>query len=235
MSDDSTKSTATKRVEETSQAEQAAHAENEAIGTVTAAGIAGVERAFLRLTFWQTLLSLAGVFVGGVALYAALTESQAVREQTAASVWPYVQMMMTDTDIDDRASFALSFTNVGVGPARIGSARLVVGGRVYRSWQQVADIGLPAGAGSLGESWGKTSLTGRVLAPGESVTAFSTDQRELALAMQKSVYAGATNFSFCFCSIFDQCWVKGGSDRLVTDPVVPVDECPDYGEEAFLD
>lgn len=49
--------------------------------------IAGLEKKFLRLTFWQTILSVAGVFTGAVALYAALTESQAVRQQTAATVW----------------------------------------------------------------------------------------------------------------------------------------------------
>ena len=48
------------------------------------------ERVFVRLTFWQTVLSLAGVFIGTVALYAALTESAAVRQQTAAAVWPFV-------------------------------------------------------------------------------------------------------------------------------------------------
>ncbi|AQA17321.1 hypothetical protein BST95_02850 [Halioglobus japonicus] len=50
--------------------------------------IAQIERTFLRLTFWQTTLSLAGFFTGAAALHAALNESQAVRQQTAASVWP---------------------------------------------------------------------------------------------------------------------------------------------------
>jgi hypothetical protein len=51
-----------------------------------------VERAFLRLTFWQTLLSLVGVFVGAVALYAALTESQRrATSRPPQTVWPYLQ------------------------------------------------------------------------------------------------------------------------------------------------
>jgi len=37
--------------------------------------MAQIERTFLRLTFWQTILSLAGVFTGAVALYAALSQS----------------------------------------------------------------------------------------------------------------------------------------------------------------
>jgi len=54
------------------------------------------ERLFLRLSLWQTVLSLVGVFVAFVALYAALTESEAVRRQTAAGVWPYVQLTIND-------------------------------------------------------------------------------------------------------------------------------------------
>ncbi|GAB5413964.1 MAG: hypothetical protein Cons2KO_15670 [Congregibacter sp.] len=207
----------------------------DAPSNAAAIGMAGVERAFLRLTFWQTLLSLAGVFVGGVALYAALTESQAVREQTAAAVWPYVQMMMIDTATDERASFALKFSTVGVGPARIRGARLVVDGRVYRSWQEVADDAFPQGSGQLGDVWGKTTLTGRVLAPGEEITALSTDQRDFALAMQKAIYSGVTSFSFCFCSIFDQCWIQDSQRTALKDKVAAVEECPDFGDEAFLD
>jgi hypothetical protein len=53
--------------------------------------------------------------------------------------------------------------------------------------------------------------------------------------MQEAVYSGATEFSFCFCSIFDQCWIQDGSKTAVTDPVQSVGACPDYGDEAFLD
>ena len=45
--------------------------------------LAHTERIFLRLTLLQTVLSVAGVFIAVVALYAALTESSAVRQQTS--------------------------------------------------------------------------------------------------------------------------------------------------------
>ena len=77
---------------------------------------AQTERAFLRLTFWQTVLSVAGVFIAVVALYAALTESAAVRQQTAAAVWPFVQFSTEDSDSGEAAEFMMSFTNSGVGP-----------------------------------------------------------------------------------------------------------------------
>lgn len=98
--------------------------------------IANIERAFLRLTFWQTVLSLAGVFTGVVALYAALNESRAVRDQTAASVWPYIQIIINDTDDGAQARFALSLENVGVGPALMRGVELRLGGEPVRSWMR---------------------------------------------------------------------------------------------------
>ncbi|MEJ2330125.1 MAG: hypothetical protein P8Z33_09715 [Gammaproteobacteria bacterium] len=44
------------------------------------------EHHIIRLTFWQTILSVVGVVIAVLALYAALTESAAVRQQTAAAV-----------------------------------------------------------------------------------------------------------------------------------------------------
>ena len=46
--------------------------------------LSGAERTFVRMTRWQTILSVVGIFIAVVALYAALKESAAVRQQTAA-------------------------------------------------------------------------------------------------------------------------------------------------------
>lgn len=206
---------------------------DETASTQLSGGIAGIERAFLRLTFWQTLLSLAGVFTGAVALYAALNESQAVREQTAAAVWPYVQLMLNDTDDGETAHFSLSFENVGVGPARMRGVRLRLGDEVIHSWDEVTQRAMGKAA-RVGVDFGRNSVSRRVIAPGESVEAFQTDDRELALAMQKAVYAGRASLEYCFCSIFDRCWTSGIGADAVDDPT-PVDQCPDYGEDRFRD
>jgi hypothetical protein len=199
-----------------------------------AGGMASIERAFLRLTFWQTLLSLVGVFVGAVALYAALNESQAVREQTAAAVWPYVQMMMSDSDNGSQAHFALTFKNVGVGPARMRGMALTVGNEPVLSWDQAATR-LRGEELRVGVDYGRSSVSRLVIAPGESVVAFQTDDRELALAMQESVYGGSVQLRYCFCSIFEQCWLSGVSDDTLALELESVESCPDFGAAAFRD
>ena len=92
---------------------------------------------FCVLPSGKHFLSLAGVFTGGVALYAALGESQAVRQQTAATVWPYVQVTIKDHVRDDQAEFTLELSNVGVGPARMREMQLLFEGEAQRDWAGV--------------------------------------------------------------------------------------------------
>ncbi len=200
----------------------------------TVSAVADIEKRFLRLTFWQTILSVAGVFTGAVALYAALTESQAVREQTAASVWPYVQYMINDTDTGDSASFALSLENVGVGPARMQGVLVTLNGEAVRDWQSLTSA-LIGRSAELGAEYGKSSINRRVLAPGDSVVAFQTQYTELALKFQEAIYQGALGLTYCYCSIFDECWSTSSGSKAGDDPLHAVTQCPDYGDKSFLD
>ena len=199
-----------------------------------ATGIADIERAFLRLTFWQTLLSLAGVFTGAVALYAALNESEAVRRQTAAAVWPYVQFMINDRDDGESAHFALSFDNVGVGPAQMRSMLLTLDGEAVTGWD-AATAALLGSSAELGVQYGKSTVSQRVLAPGDSVVAFQTSDRDLALAMQRAVYGGAAVLSYCYCSIFEECWQSSSASDPGAKWVTAVDSCPTHGARGFRD
>lgn len=193
-------------------------------------GLASIERVFLRLTFWQTLLSLAGVFTGAVALYAALGESQAVRQQTAATVWPYVQFIINDHANDDEAHMALEMSNVGVGPARIRDIQIQVGGEPYVGWDALLEKFL--GEAARDAEYGRSTVKRRVLAPGESLTFFQTRNRDLVLAMQSAIFQGDISLRYCYCSIFDDCWAVH-IERIAGPEPMPVDVCPDYGDESF--
>lgn len=194
-------------------------------------GFASIERAFLRLTFWQTLLSLAGVFTGGVALYAALGESEAVRQQTAATVWPYVQLTIRDFVQDDKAAFSLELSNSGVGPAKMREMQLLIDGEVYRDWRAVLTSFLDEEF-AQGVRYGRSDVTGRVLSPGETLTSFHTTDRVVVEGMQAGIYSGRVSLSYCYCSIFDDCWNAQISAVGGPEPS-PVEECPVYGEDRF--
>lgn len=189
--------------------------------------LAQTERIFLRLTFWQTVLSVAGAFIAIVALYAALTESAAVRQQTAAAVWPFVQFLTEDSDTGESAEFTMSFTNTGVGPARMRTMQLVIDGEPIRDWAHaVKQLG-----GQLTDHVSRNFISSRVLSPNQKVITFSTTDPVLARKFQATV-ANPENFiAFCYCSIFDECWLSDSRQDLQNPEAV--EECPDFGDAAF--
>jgi hypothetical protein len=189
--------------------------------------LTAADRIFVRMSLWQTVLSVAGVFIAVVALYAALKESAAVRQQTAAAVWPFVQLLIEDYDSGDSARFAMSFMNVGVGPARLHAVRLELDGKPMRDWAQaVTTLG-----GDTTSSVSRNFISGRVLRPDEKVDMISTMEPDLARRFQAAI-ADPNNFIvYCYCSIFGECWVAD-SRRDLQDPA-PVEICPDFGEAAF--
>ena len=186
-----------------------------------------VERIFVRLTFWQTVLSVAGVFIAIVALYAALTESAAVRQQTAATVWPFVQLLIEDYDTEANAGFTMSLSNAGVGPARMRALRLVIDGEPIRDWDHAVTLL----DGMITAQVSRNFVNDRVISPDETVDLFSTTDPDLARRFQAAVANPNTSVTYCYCSIFDECWLAD-SQKDIQNPE-PVDECPDFGDAVF--
>ena len=185
------------------------------------------ERIFVRISIWQTVLSVVGLFVAAVALYAALTESEAVRRQTAASVWPYVQLTVSDHERPDSAEFKLTLTNAGVGPARMHAMRVTVNGAAQRTWEDaIAGVGAQAS-----QPFSQNSVGNRVIQAGESVDIFRVTEPALTRRFRDAVAQGAGAVEYCYCSIFEQCWAA--DSRRSDDGPRSVQRCPDYGAEQF--
>lgn len=186
------------------------------------------ERLFLRISIWQTVLSIAGIFIAAVALYAALTESEAVRRQTAASVWPYVQLSVDDHLSTDAALFELSLTNSGVGPAHIRAMRVTIGGRAMLTWKDA----VLAVVGTDAPAFSQTFANNRVFRPGERVTIFGTRAPVLVRALREAVVNESAGVEYCYCSIFDECWTV--DSRSPEAGPASVAACTDYGGAEFL-
>lgn len=196
-------------------------------GADALAALARTEQRMVRLTFWQTLLSVAGACIAVLALFATLRESEEVRRQTAAAVWPYVQVRLADYVRGDAAEFTLTFTNTGVGPAKVRSLAMTVGGQPVASWEALLErLDQPADS-----PYGRDFISHRVLAPGESVRVFSTTHPPLVQALQAAIRGEGTVLSLCYCSIFDECW-ESRSDAERADPA-PVAACPAPGPGQF--
>jgi hypothetical protein len=187
------------------------------------------ERHIIRLTFWQTVLSVVGVVIAVLALYAALTESAAVRQQTAAAVWPFVQLMIEDYDTGDAAGFSFALTNVGVGPAKMQGLRLSIDGNVTRNWSEL----VASADGDTGAALNRNFISDRVLRPDETVVVLSTTDAELARKLAGAVINKQRSvLTFCYCSIFDECWLADSRKDLQAPALV--NACPGFGDETYL-
>jgi hypothetical protein len=189
--------------------------------------LSGAERVFVRLSLWQTALSVVGVFIAVVALYAALTESAAVRRQTSAAVWPFVQVATADYDSGEAAGFTLSLINAGVGPAKVQAVRMIIDDEPMRDWAAV--VGYLGG--TLDDQVARSSVRGRVLSPDEKLDLISVTDPALARQLQAATANQENSISYCYCSIFDECWLVD-SRRDALNPE-PVDRCPDFGDATF--
>jgi len=185
------------------------------------------EQRFVRLAWWQTVLSVVGVFIALVALYAALVESQAVRQQTAAAVWPFVQLSIEDADYGEQASFRLGLTNAGVGPAKMRDMKIQLNGHaIQNSTHLLSTLAVPTTT-----PISRNFISGRVLRPEETVVLFSTSDVTLVRKLQAAMRAPENAISFCYCSIFDECWLADSRQDLQNPK--PIERCPDFGADAF--
>ena len=195
-----------------------------------APGVLALSRAenhIVRLTFWQTILSVVGILVALLALYAALNESAAVRQQTAAAVWPFVQLAIDDFDTGAEAGFSIGFTNAGVGPAKVGDVLVSIGGKPAPDWRTfIGFVGGDADA-MVSRNW----ISDRVLRPDETVELIATMDVPLARRLITAIREPGNYIVFCYCSIFDDCWLADSRKNLQAPE--PVEMCPDYGDATY--
>ena len=183
------------------------------------------ERIFVRINIVQTILAVAGVFTGAVALYAALNESAAVRRQSEAAVWPIIQLYVSDFANQDSAEFKVSLNNTGVGPARMKSMRVRMNGVAAKDWREA----LRLATGADDTPFAKSYSVGRVIAAGETADIFSVNDRASVEKLSAAAASGAAQIDYCYCSIFNACWLQS-SDEIEAEPVKT---CPDFGREQF--
>ena len=171
----------------------------------------------------EMLVGLSAVVIGICALGISLYETKLMREQQRAAVLPIVELSRSHyiDEIDGDTSkwrLSLQAENVGIGPARILDFVVSVDGKPYTTWSAAMRALLRR---DVEIRYGQSSINGRTIPAGRSVTMF--DLADKALAADVVGEFDRLNYEACFCSVFDECWktsyeLFGGS--------VPVESCP---------
>lgn len=170
------------------------------------------ERINIRIAATQTVLAIVGIFIGSVALYAALGESEAVRKQTEASVWPRVDVVSAYYGIAGEERVEIIARNRGIGPAVVKSVIVAVDGEPQKNWFDVIRALSPGDRPSISNQ----EIDKAVISPNEDVRLLSLEEKYSSkaqtLAVRDAFIAKRLSVEICYCSVFDSCWETRSKD-----------------------
>lgn len=169
----------------------------------------------------ETIVGLSALFVSLVAVFIAVYSAMTDRAYARASVWPYLEVLHSNSQ--SGKSLSISIENVGVGPARVKYVTLEYDGKFYRSWDELIR------ESNRGESYQfRSSYIGsRTIASQRNIKAIETSLP----AFYEMIYSSNVDkfqLNICYCSIYDDCWL------LEKNGVKAVEECLISEDKKFL-
>ncbi|MEO1322235.1 MAG: hypothetical protein AAFV59_04425 [Pseudomonadota bacterium] len=202
-------------------------------------------RLLVRLSLLQLIPAVVGIFIATLALYAALNESDAVRKQQQATVWPHLQVDRTNITTDENVGIIVRVSNRGIGPARVRAANVTLDGEPLSSWNDLFSKLHPDARGYFPRTDSHVGTT--VLVPGSEVVVIdlntdvftefdlasmdgiaTLEQTEsLIVSFRNALADDRIEMELCYCSVFDDCWHVSSIER---DPN-PVRNCTVYLNE----
>jgi len=210
-------------------------------GAQPAPELTRADRIAMRMSAAQTVLAVIGFLVGLIALYAALNEADAVRKQQQASVWPYLDLAVSNNNVLGHEFTTIAVANKGIGPARIRSVDVRLDDAPVSNWWELLERVAESDAGPFLIS--NADLNNKVLAAGDEVEMMRLDKTalpvsggevrdysEVLASLRSAIDAGRVRMRICYCSVFDDCWVFD-TKRYGEPEAVAVCESQPAGEQ----
>ena len=191
-------------------------------------------------------IPIAALFVSFVSIFIAWHHGQVMKELVhqneklvEANSLPYLQIDTSTLEPDLRTpAFRLTVQNQGVGPARIAEVTVRVKGQPVPDFNTLVDHCCAQGLLQAAKRGTKqfrgisngevilSSLRDRMIRPGEAVDAFdwhmTTANQDVVDALRSGFAQNSVTVTACYCSVFEDCWIRSDDDRQPT----PVKECP---------
>jgi hypothetical protein len=192
------------------------------------------------------ILPITALFVSLVSILIAWHHSQIMRELVhenerivAAESLPYLDIYSSDVASDLKTpTLRLSIQNEGVGPARIAEVAITVNGKPVPDFNTLIDQccapGLLRAKGADSKQYRSlrngevvlSSVRDRMIRPGDSADVFAwpitLENKPIIDRLQAGLASDAVNISVCYCSVFDECWLRTDGGRRP----VAVKKCP---------
>ena len=157
----------------------------------------------------ESALAIGAIVITAVSLWVAYDTLRTNRELVAATSWPFVQVLESDSD-GPPATLSLTLLNSGIGPAKIESFQLFWHGQPQSTPGELLRHCCQIGPGP--HQIVTSSDEDIVLRAGQSLTflRYTAGANDAATwqAFRKVFYShgGGLGERYCYCSAFNQCW-----------------------------
>ena len=157
----------------------------------------------------NTWIAIAAIVVSSCALIVSIIQTQIMKDQKAASSWPFVQwVLQRGWNSDSTGIFKLSVYNKGVGPAIIEKVSYKFNEKNYPSYEVskfIEDM-VNLDNGKKFESYNLTTIQGRVLAPNEEITHFEINDSTVAYNLSKKIVENDINIIINYRDVYGNQW-----------------------------
>jgi len=176
----------------------------------------------------NSVLAISAMLLSAISAAAVIWQVKVAADQRAASVWPYIQAAPGRTS--SPPFFGIQMVNAGVGPALIRYFAVRVDGKPVRSWREfLAAISNDEAVRRAPFHEGIIGGAGWVMAPQVPLNAFTTETPEAVNALAAPAWS-RIQIAFCYCSIFNDCWLSDWQVTLRGEDPKPVGTCPTDGK-----
>jgi hypothetical protein len=138
-----------------------------------------------------------------------------------ANSLPHLQLFSNSSS----ENFNLVASNAGIGPADIRSVQLLIRGKPVRNIEELLSTCCGVKRGGVSRS----GLLGTMIRPGQDIsyvgTLSTTDPRAVQ-GLSQLYNQRAIETRVCYCSVFDECWVRSSFDHLNSVRPRSVKQCP---------
>ena len=176
--------------------------------------------------------ALVATFVGVCALCVSAYTAHVQRQQVRAMVWPILEYQSNNEPI-----ISLTLANKGVGPAIIRRVTVKIDGQPVPNWHEALQKLLGPGI----HHYSNSSMTGRVLSPGESINIlvpYGSDDKPITpttadpLGPQLEKARNRVAIEVCFSSTLGEHWTlrkePEANGTIVETSVCPAPSVTDF-------
>ena len=165
----------------------------------------------------EMITAITAVVIGVAAIGVSLYETTLIRQQLKGSSWPNIEVGFSYSE----EGFRYFLTNSGVGPAKVQYAEITVDEDAVRDWGEFFErLGLEVGR------YVTSYIARGALPPGAVLDILVLDSAQPVDELYQQ--QDRVRISVCYCSVYDDCWIKTMAD----DPV-PVRVCAEDADSHF--